>query len=264
MKRILLAGALTGILAIGALIPAAAAVRTVPVQVDGNMLQVKGYLESGVTHVPLRSLLDAFGGWKTSWDGTNGEAVAVCGERRITANPDEDVVTVDGNTYSAKVDVLSGRTYIPLRLAVTACGGGVAWDKMLGGAAVTSPDGAYNAEDLYWLSRIISAESQGESLEGQIAVGNVILNRVASDTFPDTVREVVFDRKDGVQFEPVTNGTLYNAPTESSVIAAKRALDGEKPVGDCMYFYAPALSQGLWIKSNRTYVTTIGCHRFFR
>ena len=133
----------------------------------------------------------------------------------------------------------------------------------MGGAAVTSPGAKYNAVQLYWLSRIISAESQGESLQGQIAVGNVVLNRVKSKDFPNSIPAVIFDTKGGVQFEPVSNGTLYQAPTAQSVTAAKRALDGERPVGNCLYFYAPALSKGVWISTNRTYYTTIGCHRFY-
>ena len=103
----------------------------------------------------------------------------------------------------------------------------------------------------------------GESLEGQIAVGNVVLNRVRSTEFPESVQAVVFDRKDGVQFEPVSNGSVYDEPTARSVLAAKAALAGTDIVGDCLYFYAPALSQGTWIKNNRTYYTTIGCHRFY-
>jgi len=66
-----------------------------------------------------------------------------------------------------------------------------------------------------------------------------------------------------VQFEPVSNGTVYDTPTDGSVEAAKLALDGVSVVGKSMYFYAPALSQGLWINGNRTYYTTIGCHRFY-
>jgi len=66
-----------------------------------------------------------------------------------------------------------------------------------------------------------------------------------------------------VQFEPVENGTIYNTPTAQSVAAAKRALDGESVVGNALYFYAPALSQGIWINANRAYLTTIGCHRFY-
>ena len=59
------------------------------------------------------------------------------------------------------------------------------------------------------------------------------------------------------------NGTVYDVPTASAVAAAKLALDGTNVVGSCLYFYAPALSQGLWINENRSYYTTIGCHRFY-
>ena len=94
--------------------------------------------------------------------------------------------------------------------------------------------------------------------------GNVILNRVRSGSFPNTVEGVIFDRKDAVQFEPVSNGRVYLPPTSQSVEAAKRALDGENVVGSALYFYAPALSQGTWINANRPYQQTIGRHRFYR
>ncbi|MFR0769971.1 MAG: cell wall hydrolase [Dysosmobacter sp.] len=81
---------------------------------------------------------------------------------------------------------------------------------------------------------------------------------------PNTVEGVIFDRKDAVQFEPVSNGRVYLPPTSQSVEAAKRALDGEDVVGSALYFYAPALSQGTWINANRPYQQTIGCHRFYR
>ena len=72
---------------------------------------------------------------------------------------------------------------MPLRLVCEALGCRVEWDPYLGGAAVTSPGAAYDAGELYWLARIIYAESGGESITGQIAVGNVILNRVKSSQF---------------------------------------------------------------------------------
>ena len=156
-----------------------------------------------------------------------------------------------------------GRTYIPLRTLATALGGSVVWDPQLGGAAVTSPGADHNAMDLYWLSRIISAESRGENMTGQIAVGNVVLNRVAAKEFPNTIPAVIFDRKHDVQFTPVSNGTVYLPPTAKSVEAAKRVLNGENTAGKALYFYAPALSQGTWINANRAYLKTIGCHRFY-
>lgn len=264
MKQKLAALLLAAALAAGIAVPASAAGRPVAVQVDGETLEAGGYLEDGVTYVPLRDLLAAFGGWEIWWDGTRGEAVAQSASARLVASPGLGTIQVNGATYEGRVTVRSGRTYVPLRLTAAACGGYAAWDGNLGGAAVTSSNAGYDAETLYWLSRIISAESRGEPLEGQVAVGNVVLNRVASREFPDTVREVVFDCKDSVQFEPVSNGTVYDRPAASAVEAAKLALDGVNVAGDCLYFYAPALSRGLWINQNRSYYMTLGCHRFYR
>ena len=235
---------------------------SVPVQVDGHRI-AGGYLESGTTYVPLRSLLDRLGSWDIRWDAGTREAVASSGSRRLTASPGEDTITVDGQTLSGQVTLRSGTTYVPLRLVSEALGGQAEWDPYMNGAAVTGGESGYDAIDLYWLSHVIHAESGGEPMEGQIAVGNVVLNRVKSRSFPSTVPGVVFDRKNGVQFEPVSNGTIYKTPSSASVEAAKRALDGERPVGEALYFYAPALSQGIWITANRTYLRTIGCHRFY-
>ena len=252
-----------GLLAAASLALPARAARTVPVQVDGDRLAGSSYLEQGVTYVPLRYLLDAFGGWEVSWDARNQEAVAVSSRTRVAADPASNTVTVGGTAYAGQVTIRNGRTYVPLRLVTEALGGSAEWDPYLSGAAVTSAGADHDAADLYWLSRIISAESGGESMTGQLAVGNVVLNRVASREFPNTIPGVIFDRVDGVQFEPVSNSTVYNTPTAQSVEAAKRVLNGERVVGNALYFYAPALSQGVWINANRTYYTTIGCHRFY-
>ena len=117
---------------------------------------------------------------------------------------------------------------------------------------------------MYWLSRIISAESKGESLEGQIAVGNVILNRVDSPEFPNNIYDVIFDARWGGQFAPVKNGTIYDAPSDSSILAAKLCLEGANTAGNSLYFLAPALAGNLWTMEERTYVTTIGTHWFYR
>lgn len=247
-------------------VPFAGATRTVPVQVDGVSLDSAAYLDGGVTSVPLRALLDALGDWELHWDASTASAVGVSDTgRTLTARPGEAAVTVDGLRLetSTAVYIRSGRTYVPLRTVCEALGLAVRWDSALGGAAVSSGTGNYTTEDLYWLSRIISAESQGESLTGQIAVGDVVLNRVTSSAFPNTIHGVIFDSTDGVQFEPVSNGTVYDTPTALSVLAAKSVLAGERVIGNCLYFYAPALSQGIWIRNNRTYYTTIGCHRFY-
>lgn len=259
-KRLLTAAVLCAALTV----PTRAARRSVPVQIDGNPIAVSAYVERGVTYVPLRALLNTMGDWDIWWDEATGRAAAASGDTCLWADPAADTVTIDEKTVRGRVTVENGVTYVPLRLVGEALGCQVEWDPYLRGATVTSPGAAYDAGELYWLSRIICAESGAESMTGQIAVGNVILNRVRSSSFPNTVEGVIFDRKDAVQFEPVSNGRVYLPPTSQSVEAAKRALDGENVVGSALYFYAPALSQGTWINANRPYQQTIGCHRFYR
>ena len=75
---------------------------------------------------------------------------------------------------------------------------------------------------------------------------------------------MIFDRKWGVQFTPVSNGTIYDTPTDQSVRAAKMALEGTNVVGDSLYFLAPALSTNSWVMENRELVTVIGNHWFYR
>lgn len=253
-----------GLLAALAITIPAHAARTVPVQIDGTEMKAVCHLDSGVTYVPLRALLNTLGGWNVSWDSTKRAAVAVSGKTRLTADPAKNTVTVNGVSRSGKVYVQKGVTYVPLRTTAELLGGTAEWDAYFRGAAMTSAEADYNAVDFYWLSRIISAESRGESMKGQVAVGNVVLDRVKSKDFPNTIPAVVFQVADGyVQFEPVGNGTVYLDPTEQSVEAARRALDGEKSLEGALFFYAPALSEGVWINANRTYLTTIGCHRFY-
>nr|WP_325204249.1 cell wall hydrolase [uncultured Oscillibacter sp.] len=258
MKRTLLCG----LLAAAALCLPVQAARPANLQVDGDLLNAAAYVEAGTTYAPLRELLESLGDWSIWWDGSAARAVSE--DASLSADPDGGVLTVNGRRYPCVVDVVEGRTYVPLRLTAEALGGSVRWDPWLDGAAVTSPGAEHDAMDYYWLSRIIHAESGGEALEGQIAVGNVVLNRVSSGDFPDSIPEVIFDAENGVQFEPVSNGSVTKEPTELSQEAARRALSGENTAGDALYFFAPALSQGSWIDSSRTYRQTIGCHRFYR
>jgi N-acetylmuramoyl-L-alanine amidase len=121
------------------------------------------------------------------------------------------------------------------------------------------------AADLYWLSRIVEAEAGAEPYQGKIAVANVILNRVNSSAFPDTIKGVIFEYYQGIpQFSPVADGTIYNTPSEDSIQAAKDALAGGSPVGTATYFFNPDKASGSWIVNNKTYVTRIGDHVFYK
>lgn len=241
--------------------------RALDVLVDGETLPGEAYAEDGVTYVPLVLFLEAVGGWETAWDPVSRTASAETDLFSLDVPVRRSHVLADGWSFDTGSDavVRDGSTYVPLRSLANLLGAQVEfvdWDSPV--AVFTAQEADYTEEDLYWLSRIISAESRGESLLGQVAVGNVVLNRVASDRFPDTVREVIFDRKDAVQFEPVANGTIYDEPATQSVLAAKLVLNGTSVVGDCLYFFNPAWSHGLWVRQNCIYYGTIGCHVFYQ
>lgn len=157
--------------------------------------------------------------------------------------------------------------FLPLRVLAQAEGAQVTWlaeeyTAQVGPQEELSREEQIH-EDLYWLSRIISAESRGEPLAGQIAVGNVILNRVDSGEYPDSVKEVIFDRTYGVQFTPTVNGAIERDPEPCSILAAVLALNGANTAGDSLYFFSPSQSAGSWITANRPYYTTIGGHQFY-
>ncbi|WP_332696148.1 cell wall hydrolase [Halalkalibacter lacteus] len=117
--------------------------------------------------------------------------------------------------------------------------------------------------EFVWLAKMIYCEAKGESLEGQIAVGAVILNRVESDQFPNTVEEVILEKTSGTyQFSPAGSGAIYSAkPDANSIEAAKRALEGEDPTNGSLYFYNPDKTGDQWIRT-RTVSTVIGNHVF--
>lgn len=123
----------------------------------------------------------------------------------------------------------------------------------------------WDRDNIYWLARIIHAEAAGEPYLGQVAVGNVVMNRVASPGFPNTIYNVIFQYTNGIpQFSPVADGTIYNTPSASCMKAAEDAYWGSKPVGGALFFFNPKKSSGSWIVRNRQYVTTIGNHAFYK
>ena len=181
---------------------------------------------------------------------------------------------VNGKNYTLDVaaEITNDRTFLPVRFVSEHMDANVEWAEDLRSVIITKDgisvdknliDHTFTEDELYWMARIIHAEAQGESFEGKVAVGNVILNRVASELYPDTIYGVIFDRKHGVQYEPVLNGTIYNTPSAESVRAAKTALRGTNVIGECLFFFNPRIAQSNWISQNRVFYKTIGNHDFY-
>ena len=114
--------------------------------------------------------------------------------------------------------------------------------------------------DVQLLARAIDGEARGEPYEGQVAVGAVILNRVAHSSFPNTIAGVIYQSG---AFTAVADGQI-NVPIDESssvVKAAQDALNGWDPTGGAIYYFNPDTATNKWIWS-RPLVKTIGKHRF--
>ena len=125
------------------------------------------------------------------------------------------------------------------------------------GAYLQPGDSYYNADTLFWLSRIIYAESGNQILDGKIAVGNVVMNRVDSPLFPDNIYDVLNQKN---QFSPAST-LSKRTPNSESVLAARLVMDGAQVVPNALFFARAGMS--CYASRNRPYVTTIGAHAFY-
>lgn len=238
---------------------------------------------------------DSFGGYcyvidGAAWLSADAFAEMLGLESATVTDGDTQTVTVDGAdiaaTYGAVSYTANGRCFYAPD-GVYALDGKVVLpladlEKIFGVTATFSADNTslrvdasgqqllesgesfYGTRDVYWISHIINAEAGNQPMDGQIAVGNVVLNRVADERFPNSVKEVVFDRRSGVaQFSPTADGSIGLTPDEDAVLAAKLAFEGYNTVGESMYFINPAACNSAWFNRCLTYTTTIGDHVFY-
>ena len=117
-----------------------------------------------------------------------------------------------------------------------------------------------NTSDIQLMARAINGEARGEPYEGQVAVGAVILNRVKSSQFPNTIAGVIYQSG---AFTADADGQINQPIAEDSTVykAARDAMNGWDPTGGCIYYFNPDTATNKWIWS-RPHVKTIGKHRF--
>lgn len=247
---------------------------SISVYLDGRkILEDSARLINSVTYVPLRAFSEAAGADSIEWDGKTSTAKITRGGVDIYVRDGGYYVSALGRYFysPAKILNIDNRLYVPVRAIAAPFCISVEWDGATrsvilksSGARLKSANEFYNSDDLYWLSRIISAESAGEPFEGQIAVGNVVINRKESNAYPNTIYGVIFDRKHGTQFSPVSFGTIYKKPTESAVIAAKICLEGYSISDEILFFMNPRIATNNWISKNRPFAFSIGNHDFYK
>ncbi len=239
---------------------------------NGRKLANNAVVMNNTVYLPLDTIATALGGTGSSYNSATKTATLSMKGLYMTA-ADGGFVTYANDralfSFSPNVRMSNGKMYIPLQTVAKAFGLNITSNT----GSTVALDGSYKPlahassfykqDEVYWLSKIIRAESGGESLLGQIAVGDVILNRVKSPLYPSTIYGVIFDRKYGVQFSPILDGSIYKDPTYTSTLAAKICLEGTSLSDDAMFFLNPRTAQSSWIVNSRPYAYTIGGHDFY-
>lgn len=258
---------------VSALPLAAAASSYVRVTVDGTPFSGSILVKNNTTYVGIRRFsTDLDSTASVTYSADTRTLTVRSSKLTLTCTDGSNYIVANGRYlyYDQPILMQNGTMYAPIMQLYRAFGAGIKWNDSLGGFAVTRGSGGitpaasyYRSDEVYWLSRIISAEAKGEPLRGKIAVGNVILNRVRERSFPNTIYSVIFDKKYGVQFTPAANGTIYHSPTEESIIAAKICLEGYSINRGILYFVNPVKAPNSWASRNRAYFGKIGNHAFY-
>ena len=242
MNKVIRAGALA--LALAAVLAAVTffTVQTVPraEQTAAAAQSVASVLRQGRRGDTVRTVqnkLRRWGYYSGSVDGIYGPAT----ERAVRAFQKKNGLTVDGIVGRATFQALG----MPVSSGSSSSGGG-------------SSGGGYTDADTYLLARCIYGEARGESYTGQVAVGAVVLNRVKSPEFPNTIAGVIYQKN---AFTAVNDGQINLEPNETAISAARDAMNGWDPTGGCLYYYNPVTATSQWIFSRET-VITIGNHVF--
>ncbi len=245
----------------------------VNISVNGRTAGYSGRLISGTVYIPIRSFVEESTSASVSYNQASRTLSVSGAGHSISVSDGAYVLYASGRpifSMTPSVVLSDGNMYVPIGTLTKAFNLG-SWQTgslsvYVSGtpSPLRSATSFYREDEVYWLARIINAESRGESLLGQIAVGNVVLNRVKSQLYPNTIWGVIFDRKYGVQFSPILDGSIYREPGYTSILAAKICLEGFLLSDDALFFLYPSASTSSWIPKNREYAFSIGKHDFYR
>ena len=263
MKKRILCGLLCVVLLSGLAVPAYAEEEPpmVQVMVDGELTELKVPLYKGTSYFPLEETILLL----------YPEAEVSCEEGSYTAKTEAFTVTVAKESFYLVVNERylyvpngiksrssDGMVMVPARILGKALGLEVGWSGKVefttGGSPLSAEDAPYTESDLDLIARVITHESGNQSLQGKMAVGNVILNRVADGRFPDTISGVIYQKN---QFP----GATSMEPNVESVIAARLVLEGANVVPGAYWFNG--VGKACWASRNKTLLYTIGGHAFY-
>jgi len=247
----------------------------VPVDIDinGSFIKCaeKPILAGGTTYIPLRAFSDAIGG-AIGWSGEEMAATMTKDGHTFVFYIQKDCCLVDGIEKNCSSILYNNLTFIPVRAVSETLGYDVSWDAFYLAVKITAPevsvqenckDYSYTYEDILYLGKITQVESGYQPFETKLGVAGTILNRVKSPLFPNSVKDVIFDTKYGVQFPPAHTGSFNVTPTNDTIVAAKCALNGVNVVGNSLYFIDVKHAASSWANRNRPYFGTINSMAFY-
>lgn len=237
-----------------------------PVHADTNCMWVKSVLYVALKPTVRELAPEA----EYHWDSKTKTATVTTSNLTLSAKVGNLYAVANGRyLYIQNTVRMEGdQVYIPLKVLTQAFDAKQSYDEKTdivqvqrGSGAILSSDQFYNKDKLFWLSRVIYAESGNQSLKGKVAVGNVVMNRVKSKKFPNSIVGVLSQKN---QFSTYQGGALANRkPNQSSVIAAKLVLDGGVVAETKGALYFDSLVNS-WSSRNRTFLCKLGGHNFYR
>ncbi len=240
----------------------------ITVKVNGNCIKTdaKPYIKDNRTFVSIRFIAEALGA-DIEWVDEEKKAVftlsskvedgavidkTIAGayeEKTIELFVGSSKLTVNGvdTAMDTQTEISNGRTMVPVRFISENLNCSIEWDELVYTVSITNNDAVvpaacidnryYTDDDIIWLARIISVEARGLSVEGKLAVANVVVNRMKSNDFPNTIHDVISQKDYNVQFPPAhKEGFRESVPSRQCFIVAKMALEGINNIENCLFF----------------------------
>lgn len=212
-------------------------------------MDTPGYIESGRTYLPIRFMVQAMGAQSIEWRAEEKLALITMADNSILQlAAEKSIASLDDETieFSKPLPFHDGRLFVPIAELKDYLDFSISYNPQTIHVNIDKEEivvaqdmiaDPIDEEALLWLSRIVEVEAKGQPLENKIAVANVVLNRVESNDFPDTVYDVIFQVDVHTQFPPAhKDGFTDMEPSDESWQAAKVAMLGSNNIEDCLYF----------------------------
>lgn len=239
----------------------------IDIDINGSFIKCvqKPIMIDGTTYIPLRAFSDAIGG-EVSWDEEEMTATMTKDGHSFSFYIQKNYCLVDGEIKNYTSVIYKDLTFIPVRAVSEVLGYEVLWDDFYLTVKITAhgveipencKDKTYTYEDIIYLAKITHIESGNDYFEVKLGVAGTVVNRVKSPLAPNTVKDVIFDTRYGVQFPPAHTDKINVTPSKDSMIAAKCAISGVNIVGNSLYFIDTKSAPSSWLHNNKKHYITV-------